>query len=534
MNLRNFEECADPKALESGHACFLGSAMKPVRYEGGQWISALKEDEDCEVRVNLTEKDDILSSACSCQDGGKLCSHQVAVMYELRKVDRARAQRLPDLAAKLVELDKHELVSLLLRCAESDKEVMAELMMIKAGEREALAMAREMVKASIEKRSERGYVKYSEVESAVKGAEKVLDNLRGSGYSISAKIKIAEIVIEEMMALLGDADDSSGHICTMVEQAVEILAAMPEEPGFDDFGSIFSIAVNSVFDGWSEWRFALLESLIPMCHRKDLRERLEGCLNQISGKKKSSKYDKEKAEQMMHDLILAFDGESAAWSYICMHLSNSEFREMAIEATLEKNDAQAALELCLAGELEDSELSGLVEKWKKLRYRACGILGDTQSQKKIALEFARDSDHFYFTELKRLTAPEEWAKTLNKFLDDHGAKLRQSVLEKILVQEGLTARLMAFCKKHPEKVTTHHRLLVPEFEEEACALFEDQIKVEALKASNRTQYASVCNLVEEFAKTFGKQRGEKILHSLLSVYSKRAAFKEELKQISLL
>jgi hypothetical protein len=237
---------------------------------------------------------------------------------------------------------------------------------------------------------------------------------------------------------------------------------------------------------------------------------------------------------MMHDLILAFDGQDAAWSYIGLHLSNCEFREMAIEAALESGDGKRALALCLDGEELDSELSGLVEKWKKCRYRACGLLGDIQSQKKIALEFARDSDHFYFTELKRLSTEEEWPKTLEKFLDSCGQKLRQSVLEKILVQERLSARLMSFCKKHPERIAAHHKLLVPEFEEEACALFEDQIKVEALKASNRSQYASVCTLVEDFAKTFGRKKGEKVLQSLLGVYSKRSAFKEELKKISLL
>jgi hypothetical protein len=214
-------------------------------------------------------------------------------------------------------------------------------------------------------------------------------------------------------------------------------------------------------------------------------------------------------------------------------LSNCEFREMAIEAALESGDGKRALALCLDGEELDSELSGLVEKWKKCRYRACGLLGDTQGQKQIAIDFAKDGDHFYFAELRRLSSDEEWPQTLEAFLDQYGSKLRQSALERILVEERLAARLMAFCQKHPERLAALHKLLLPEFEEETCAIFESQIKVEALKATTRAQYASVCALVEDFAKAFGKQSGERVLRGLMSAYNKRPAFKEELRKLSI-
>jgi hypothetical protein len=436
----------------------------------------------------------------------------------------------PALAEKLSMLDKDELVGILLRYAESDEEIKRDLMMRQAGQEDAAETARELIRASIEKYSERGYVKYTDVEDAVKGAAKVLDNVERGRYSLETMIQIHKTVAEELMGLMEDADDSSGHICGMMERNVELLTLLPEKDGFseDGFNEVFGIAMSKILDGWSEWRFALLESLIPLCAQDRLRERFVGCLRQIMENRKSSKYDREKAEQAECAVILAFDGEREAERYMGAHLGNSEFRESAIETAVKRKDLDLALKLCLEGEEHDKELPGLVEKWRKSRYSVYELKGDLAKQKELAMEFIKDSDYAYFLKLKKLTPPEEWPQALERVLDECEGAMRQSMLERILVNEGLKLRLLRHCEENPAHITAYHSMLIPEHEDEASAIFADHVVSQARKASSKEQCAAVCKLLESFAQAFGPERGSSLRKLLMDASSNRPAFKEAL------
>jgi hypothetical protein len=264
-----------------------------------------------------------------------------------------------------------------------------------------------------------------------------------------------------------------------------------------------------------------------------MREKLLGCLHQIAASKKSTKYDREKAEQAEYEIILAYEGEEEAEEYINDHLGNSEFRETAIETAISRNDLDRAIELCLEGEEADNELPGLVEKWKKSRFHAYELMGDINSQKRLALEFIKDSDYSYFLKYKQLVPADEWKDALEDILDVYGGLIRQSMHERIMINEGLKDRLLQHCKENVSYIANYFHMLLPEYEQDASFLFIEHVKSQARKAANKEQFMAVRQLLESYSKGFGRAKGYALRNFLVEAYSNRPAFREELGKAKL-
>jgi len=131
-----------------------------------------------------------------------------------------------------------------------------------------------------------GFIGYWQVSKAVRGAEMVLDKAEEFISRSNAKkaFPIYQSILEEMVLLLQNADDSNGEIGSVIEEAFEGLSicARLAKGGLRKklFDYFFDEFEHKRYEGWSDWKWNFLEMAAQMAAVPDEQERLFKKLDQ--------------------------------------------------------------------------------------------------------------------------------------------------------------------------------------------------------------------------------------------------------------
>jgi hypothetical protein len=170
-------------------------------------------------------------------------------------------------------------------------------------------------------------------------------------------------------------------------------------------------AAEKIYNGWDDWRLSILRSAVSLCSVPGARKKLEEQLSLIQEHEKGdgfyAQYILKECQNIQYTIIRRFDGEKAANKYIEQHLSNNDFRKIAITQALAENRFEWALKLCLDGEKADAQYPGLVSDWRRFRYTVYEKQNNAADQKELALLFILDGDFDYFPKLKKLCTPKK-------------------------------------------------------------------------------------------------------------------------------
>ena len=177
------------------------------------------------------------------------------------------------------------------------------------------------------------------------------------------------------------------------------------------FDAIIKEALKAHYDGWSDWRYALLKTCTNYSPVKDLRIKLEKQLESLQARPESTwhdRYEKTQIKLLQFEIIERCDGADRAEKFIYENILENEFREKAIALELGKGDYKKVIQLCLDGEEADKVYRGLVHKWKEYRYQAYEMIGDIEQQKQLARELLFTNEFSYYLKLKELYPENEW------------------------------------------------------------------------------------------------------------------------------
>src|SRR5690606_21322740 len=130
---------------------------------------------------------------------------------------------------------------------------------------------------------------YGNVDEAVKGARMVLEKARPvlEQKKWIRALDLTICVIQEMMGLLENADDSDGTIGDVVHTGFEVIRELVEDeslmPGEKEplFQKLMQEACSKRYDGWTDWRVELLESCSFLAVTPEMRNKLEQLLNSM-------------------------------------------------------------------------------------------------------------------------------------------------------------------------------------------------------------------------------------------------------------
>ncbi|MCL2388403.1 MAG: SWIM zinc finger family protein [Defluviitaleaceae bacterium] len=546
MNLKDFESHVDSKILERGKSYYRSGHIVALEFDGDEWVAEVDGSEEYTVTVNLSDEGLILNTYCDCPyDWGDYCKHQVAVFFALREKEQqpkqktAKPKQNESLESILSKLDKQALVALIVEYAEIYKPMKSEIRFRYAENVDITKSARQVVRSAISAVKRRGHIEYHDTEAATDGAQSILRTMENKidSNELLTAVSLGIIIAEEMMELLDYCDDSNGYVSGTISEAVEqmnsAILAMPQD--YNDSGKIFDAiithAASSTYSGWQDWRIDLLSSLVPFCHNKENRTRLEDYLSTHVNQKVSQwsySYELRNKQMLRYKIINQFDGEEAAQHYVEQNLDNIDFRRKAIDTAITQGNYDRAISLCLDGENSNQQQAGIVKDLRDSRYTAYELMGNKPEQKKLALTMLMDRDFDYFLKYKSLHTKEEWVTELYNILDKTESK--SGIYLEILVHEKHKPRLLAYCEKNPFAIDRYHKHLLPEYQHEVGQIFASHIRTTAERADSRSNYREVCKLIQACDKA-SPSATDSVCAEILLKYARKPAFMDEMRKI---
>ncbi|MDR1993319.1 MAG: SWIM zinc finger domain-containing protein [Nitrososphaerota archaeon] len=418
MNLNNFETHCGRGILERGFEYYRLGNIVSLEYLDKKWIAKVGSSENYTVMVKFAVNDEILKTSCDCPyDQGDYCIHQAAVFYALKNKgpphkNTTRSTKEHTLEKTLKELDKQTLLSIVLDLASKHKPIREDLLLRYVKNPDAAEAARIILQRAFKGAKQREAVDYRNADQIYTGTtavDNMIDDKISTGDLRSA-VQLCVLMLEELMDLMEQCDDSDGHIWELISETIaqvgQVIFAIPvkQEKSEEIFDIVFTHARNSIYHSWHDWQEELLILLIGFCDNPVNRDKMERYLSQqVTPGNSWGKLKKEQLEKVQYALIKQLNGEKVAVRYAEQHLDNSEFRRIAIEAAISGEQFERALELCFEGEQKNALNVKLVREWKKFRYEVYEKTKDVQSQASLGVDLLLEGDFdHYFSKLKAL------------------------------------------------------------------------------------------------------------------------------------
>lgn len=510
-----------------------------------------------QVMIKLDKSDAITSSDCTCPfDGGPVCKHQVAVLMMIRAAgteDAAWSSRTINhgvsearypLAELLQSQSKDRLIDLLLSLAYESELVTRRIQFFfDAGD--PLMECRGLIRSYIEGHADRhGFVDYRNVGGAVEGAQLVMDKARAAtDWRLSVTMSFC--VLEEMLDLLQEADDSDGTIGGVIGESLEWVDEIASDPyrmGESERSALFYMLLNKSgdprFDGWSDWQLTLLRQASQLAGSADLKSEWDRHVEGLLARQKQSNWNRnyfgEQVALMQYQWICDHAGQAEAEEFLQSHLHVPEFRKRAIEAALTNGRYDDAMQLAQDGEAADQARGyrGRVIQWKAFRYQAAVRSGRVELQRALGKELVLDGDYAYYPGIKATYSAEEWPAVYQDILQTFERQRgREDVYTRILVEEQETGRLLAYVQQQPARIEKFHQHLIEPFRPDVIQLFQVHIEQAAARSTTRTQYQNVCRIIRQLQEAGGREEAVAIAHTLLNKYSNKPAFRDELSRV---
>lgn len=137
MRLQDFETHFDDVIVKRGYDYYKSGHVLSLDEDGSEWIAEVNGSEVYSVTAVISDSGEIVHTTCNCPyDFDEYCKHQAAVFFAIRDNEKAvdtkkkSKQKTPkqNLADVLGNLDKPELISILLGYAEQHKQIKEELL----------------------------------------------------------------------------------------------------------------------------------------------------------------------------------------------------------------------------------------------------------------------------------------------------------------------------------------------------------------------------------------------------------------------
>ncbi|PEJ57738.1 hypothetical protein CN692_11665 [Bacillus sp. AFS002410] len=450
-----------------------------------------------------------------------------------------------DLQQILSDLNKQELITIILDLAEENEDIEQGLLYKYSTNEDVIAGSKKIIKEYINQAKYRGFIPWNKLNYALQGVYMTLDKARQMllEEESDVAISLSLIILPEVIKMLNYSDDSGGYISPVISNSLDIIdevayfvSHLDESEQVAFFEKILKEAKHARYDDWNEWRFSLLECCIHFCSIKKVRNKLENLfeklLSELEGSSWSVKNDKENIKLLQYQIIERFDGIDQAMQFVYKNVKLSKFREIAIEHLIQSDNYSEVLRLCEDGIIEDQELRGLVKKWKQFQLVAYENLGNKMKQSELLLEFIYNNKFEYYSKLKMLYQPDEWPGILEGILAElEKQRYIPTIYVEILIEEKMSKKLLQYCRMYISSVKQLYPHLVEEYLEETRVLFERAIEVEAEQAADRKMYKQVCKTIVQFNKIFGGEYASNIISNMKQKYVKKPAFIDELGKL---
>ncbi|WP_421383190.1 SWIM zinc finger family protein [Bacillus salacetis] len=551
MNLKSFQSQINETILDRGHDYYIDGKVVGASTSENEFLFYIEGNDQYEVLVKIDDNGEIICSGCSCPyDFGPVCKHEVAAYFQINEdVNQlAKAKKklpnTPQIKDVLSSLSKEQLMDILADLADQD-EALENSLIVKYSQGDhdqIVTLCKKQIRSIVKKYKGRdGFINYwsagkftAEMGDVLQKAESAASPLLGTD--------IALLVMDEAIYAFQYADDSDGDIGDLIAEAqsvIEVIAADLETGSShrqEIFTKLLAHTDKKIFDGWEDFKIALLNICFLFADDEVFREKLK---NKVEDSLRNDadndylKYTNESLLQLLYQLIEEYGTEEEGMEFIQDHMHLSSFKEQLLEKYLKQEDYQKVIDVSFEGEEKDQQYPGLVSRWKKYRYKAYKSLSLKKEQEQLGRELLLGGDFSYYHDLKELAAADHkgFYTHLKKEWKTSKGWYSQQLLLQLIEEENDTVALLEFVRDNPRYIEEYAGKLEKDYKEEVIEIYTKYILEEAKSASNRSNYREVCRKLNRFKKVAGKPQQVGVIEALMDLYKRKPAFLDELGKI---
>ena len=264
--------------------------------------------------------------------------------------------------------------------------------------------------------------------------------------------------------------------------------------------------------------------LNALCALPEYRKKVEEWLKYRQAV--STEYERRELAEQQFQILKRYGTPQEQNDFINRHLSNPEYRRMAIQNAIDAGDESTVERLALDGEYENQALPGLLQEWQKCRYHCYHRTGEREKLADVCEALLKGGEPDYYEEWKSLIPFDLKSVKIEQLLKEAPIK----VYRKILLAENRVDLMAEACEKDPSDLLLYFSALkCSPFAERATELYKDWIWEEADAAANRSEYAAVCQKLKKFSED-SPIAARVLAQELREKFPRRPAFQDELKK----
>jgi len=352
-------------------------------------------------------------------------------------------------------------------------------------------------------------------------------------------------ILEEMIIILENGDDSNGELGNGFEQGLEILHAIVQKDidkttRKDLFDYCLMTFNKEIFKGW-DWHEDILELAIELVDGVKEKQLINNALDQIQPTGNRSNYSYEKAQRMKLELIRKTESQENVQSYMMANLDISEFRKELIKSAITQQNYNYSIKLAMEGIIkDDSDKPGLANEWRMFLLKAYELQGDIhntiQTARYLFLNSNSSSSEELYRKMKKYVAAEEWNVFFNQLVADKQKKASWSdfySVSNMYIWEEQWENLLKLLLQYTslENIASVEKYLAKEYAQQLIGLYQARILNYTSKYIGREHYVKACGYIRRMIKLGGRKESDALIMQLRKLYPQRRALMEELGRV---
>lgn len=526
MNIQQFEKDVSKVILKRGKDYYeMGAINELEQVAANAWRASVIGTNPYFVYVEL-EDERITVSQCDCPFDG-LCKHEVAAYFAIRQASHTKPEM--DFTALFNQFTQQELVALLADIVSKDPLLQKRFTLMKKKEAVTTEMLIGQTKATIAKLFNAYLRAQNELtlDELIEHFQEVVE--QAAKRFLKEPIVGLELISLCMEQLNGMEDD-------MPMWVYEQMEAELDEALLEMLDQITDNAQAIMMSNWLLNRFwhnakaniahlFLLEAVIQISAISNAKYHIIETIERYA----ISRNDKELGQQFHFSLLMEVGVEEEIIQFIQQEQPSTKIRNLLIDYCVDEKRYDEALQLCADGIEHPDTPYYARTRWLKQAYHVHKQMDNLAAQRMIAFELALDCDLETIKDLKALyeEEPELWqdvSKDLVLMIEQKSPDSYKYPLVLDLLEEW--ERLLYYCQKNPQEILAYCENLQPYYRAEVEQLLAQLVLAQSQRASNRSHYRELANILERLFALGYEEKGRELIHYLRTTYPRKTALQE--------
>lgn len=531
MNLSDFEEYFSPRILERGKNYYQNHHVISLESIGnGSYEAEVEGSEIYTVFAELKADGEVLDLSCDCPyEWEEFCKHEAAVLYQLREREEIvpsveepeQKQALPE---QLAACEKETLIAWMMEYAKENRGFLDYLQLHVSEQLQS-----EELLAILNRTCNRffsGKIVWKELQKTVAFLLESMQSWKDDAEKVKTGASMIRLLKKWYQTNSCESDwivYDEIDVCS--DALMQIVQDVVNRQDLKTIEAVYQSLLHAFHKDKLSGEHFVFSSLLCLCALSEYRKKLEEFLQYQQAV--STEYERRELAEQQFQILKRYGTSQEQNDFINRHLSNPEYRRMAIQNAIDAGDESTVERLALDGEYENQTLPGLLQEWQKCRYHCYHRTGEREKLADVCEALLKGGEPDYYEEWKSLIPFDLKSVKIEQLLKEVPIR----VYRKILLAENRVDLMAEACEKDPSDLLLYFSALkCSPFAERATELYEDWIWEEADAAVNRSEYAAVCQKLKKFSED-SPIAARVLAQELREKFPRKRAFLEELKKV---